>query len=83
MGASDYQHSYQQMIKRLNTDKLAAYTLPAEAILKYAIHALEAKNAKIHYCVTFPTKLFAVLKRILPARIMDKILSKAGSGGKT
>lgn len=26
MDASDYQHSYQQMIKRLNTDKLAAYT---------------------------------------------------------
>ncbi|WP_225879640.1 hypothetical protein [Abyssogena phaseoliformis symbiont] len=83
MNTSDYQHSCEQMIKRLNTDKLAAYTLPAKAILKCTIHALEAKNAKIYYWVTFPTKLFAVLKRILPARIMDKILSKAGSGGKT
>ncbi|WP_246260837.1 hypothetical protein [Candidatus Ruthia endofausta] len=49
ISASDYQHSYEQMIKHLNTDKLAAYTLLAKAILKYIIHALETKNAKIHY----------------------------------
>ncbi len=49
MSASNHQRSYEQMIKRLNTDKLAAYILPTKAILKYIVHALEAKNAKIHY----------------------------------
>jgi NAD(P)-dependent dehydrogenase (short-subunit alcohol dehydrogenase family) len=79
---SDYQVNYQQMIKRLQSDKLADYTLPPESILKCTLHALTAKKAKIHYWVTFPTKLLAILKRILSSRIMDKILSKAGGGGK-
>jgi len=82
MGNSNYQSNYKQMIKRLQSDELADYTLPPKAILKCTLHALRTPKAKIHYWVTFPTKLFAVLKRILPSRIMDKILSKAGGGGK-
>ncbi|MDC9726657.1 MAG: SDR family NAD(P)-dependent oxidoreductase [Candidatus Thioglobus sp.] len=79
---SDYQPNYASMIQRLKSDKTADFTLPPEAVLKCALHALEAPTAKIHYWVTFPTKLFALLKRVLPSRIMDKILSKAGGGGK-
>jgi NAD(P)-dependent dehydrogenase (short-subunit alcohol dehydrogenase family) len=82
MDNSNYQSNYKQMIKRLQSDELADYTLPPEAILKCTLHALRSSKAKIHYRVTFPTKLFAVLKRIFPSRIMDKILSKAGGGGK-
>ncbi len=82
MDNSNYQSNYKQMIKRLQSDELADFTLPPEAILKCTLHALRSPMAKIHYWVTFPTKLFAVLKRILPSRIMDKILSKAGGGGK-
>lgn len=79
---SDYQKSYVQMIKRLNSKDPVQFTLSPEAVLKCCVHALEAKRAKIHYWVTFPTKLFAVLNRILPVRIMDRILFKAGDGGK-
>ncbi|CAC9529820.1 Putative NAD(P)-dependent oxidoreductase EC-YbbO [uncultured Gammaproteobacteria bacterium] len=82
MDNSDYQSNYKQMIERLKSDKLADYTLPAESILKCTLHALRSPKAKIRYWVTFPTKLFAVLKRILPSRIMDKILVQAGGGGK-
>jgi len=82
MNKSHYHSNYKQMIKRLQSDELADYTLPPEAILKCTLHALRSPKSKIHYWVTFPTKLFAVLKRILPSRIMDKILSKAGGGGK-
>ena len=82
MNKSNYQSNYKQMIKRLQSDELADFTLPPKAILKCTLHALRSPKAKIHYWVTFPTKLFAVLKRILPSRIMDKILSKAGGGGK-
>ena len=82
MDNSDYQHNYKKMIERLNTDELADYTLPATAVFDCVIHALTAKRAKNHYWVTFPTKLLAVLKRILSSRIMDKILNKAGGGGK-
>ena len=82
MEKSAYQVNYQGMIKRLKSSQLATYTLAPESILSCTLHALEAPRAKIHYRVTFPTKLFALLKRILPSRIMDKILSKAGGGGK-
>ena len=82
MDNSAYQANYQGMIKRLKSRQLATYTLAPESILSCVLHALEAPKAKIHYRVTFPTKLFALLKRILPSRIMDKILSKAGGGGK-
>jgi len=82
MNNSAYQLNYQGMIKRLKSSQLAAYTLPPESVLKCTLHALESSKAKIHYWVTFPTKLLAILKRILPSRIMDKILSKVGGGGK-
>ncbi|MBL6985424.1 MAG: SDR family NAD(P)-dependent oxidoreductase, partial [Candidatus Thioglobus sp.] len=79
---SDYQQNYASMIQRLKSDKTADFTLPPEAVLKCVLHALDSSTAKIRYWVTFPTKLFALLKRVLPSRIMDKILSKAGGGGK-
>ena len=78
---SDYKSNYETMIKRLRSNKLADFTLPASAVLKCSEHALSAKRAKIHYRVTFPTKLFAWLIRLLPALLMDKILNKAGGGG--
>ena len=79
---SRYHANYQQMIKRLQSKELADFTLGAESVLKCVIHALESKRAKLRYWVTFPTKLFGVLIRLLPARLMDKILYKAGGGGK-
>ncbi|RUA05784.1 MAG: short-chain dehydrogenase [Gammaproteobacteria bacterium] len=81
MENSDYHMNYKKMIVRLRSKELADFTLPAEAVLKCCLHALSAKNPKIHYRVTFPTKLFAFLIRILPTRWMDKILNKAGGGG--
>ena len=78
---SDYQSNYKKMIKRLRSEKLAQFTLPGSAVLKCVEHALSAKQAKIHYRVTFPTQLFAWLIRLLPAMLMDKILNKAGGGG--
>ena len=81
MDNSDYKSNYEKMIKRLQSDELADFTLPATAVLKCAQHALCTKQARIHYHVTFPTKLFAILMRLLPAWLMDKILNKAGGGG--
>jgi short-subunit dehydrogenase len=81
MQNSDYQASYEKMIVRLQSKELVDFTLPAEAVLKCCLHALSAKQAKIHYRVTFPTKLFTFLIRILPAWLMDKLLNKAGGGG--
>jgi len=50
------------------------FTLGPEAVLKKVIHALESEKPKARYYVTFPTILFAFLKRILPVVILDKVL---------
>lgn len=72
---SAHRQTYQAMEARLQKQGPAvAFTLPASAVVKKLIHALEAPQPKIRYRVTFPTYLFAYLKRLLPARIMDKLL---------
>ena len=79
---SDYQKEYKTMIKRLNSDKNVQFTLPPESVLRCVLHALGSKVPKNHYRVTFPTKLFAFLCRILPSSWMDSILSRADDGDK-
>lgn len=74
---SFHQAAYQAMEDRLQKEGAAvAFTLPAKAVVDKVIHALESKKPKIHYYVTFPTYLFAVLKRILPISWLDALLRK-------
>ena len=79
---SDYKREYKAMIERLNSDKNIQFTLPPESVLRCVLHALESKTPKNHYRVTFPTKLFGILCRILPSSWMDNILSRADKGDK-
>ena len=71
-----------QQIRMTKEGAAAPFTLPAEAVLKKVIHALESRRPKIRYYVTFPTYLFALLKRILSHGVMDKIMLKVSGGGK-
>ncbi len=50
------------------------FTLGPEAVLAKVLHALESEKPKARYYVTFPTIIFAFLKRLLPGTILDKIL---------
>jgi short-subunit dehydrogenase len=74
--SSFHQSGYLGLENRLLSGKPAQFTLPAEAVLKSTVHALESRNPKIRYRVTTPTKIFAILKRLLPDRLMDRILEK-------
>jgi NAD(P)-dependent dehydrogenase (short-subunit alcohol dehydrogenase family) len=74
---SFHQARYLAMEARLQKQGSAApFTLPAESVAKKVLHALEAKRPKIRYYVTFPTYLFAILKRILPVSWLDSLLIK-------
>ena len=80
---SAHKNSYQAMVDRLETvGPSAPFTLPPEAVTKCVVHALQKSNAKIRYRVTVPTILFSVLKRLLPNRLLDLLLTKAGGDGK-
>ena len=82
----DREHSvhreyYARVEKRLEGPKPLPFTLPPEAVLKQAIKALETRRPKARYAVTFPTRLFAVLRRILPVRVLDSILAAVSNNG--
>jgi len=74
---SHHKEIYQTMEARLQKEGAAVpFTLPATAVAKKVIHALEARQPKIHIYVTFPTYLFGYLKRILPMPWLDALLRK-------
>lgn len=76
---SFHRERYAGMLERLNKKgPTAPFTLPAEAVLKPVLHALEHKRPKARYPVTVPTYLFATLKRLLPTTLLDRILRRAG-----
>lgn len=78
--ASAHRDTYQKMEARLQKIGPAApFTLPAEAVLKKVIHALESTRPKPRYYVTFPTYLFGTLRRIFSTRLLDKVLLKVSS----
>jgi len=80
---SAHRQNYQAMEARLEKEGDAApFTLGPEAVTDVLIKILNRRQPKARYRVTFPTKLFAVLKRILPTSWLDRILLKAGGNGR-
>ena len=76
--SSPHRVAYEAQKQRLDNDKSNnKFVLPAEACIDPVLHALTSDSPKIRYRITTPTKLFAVLKRVLPARLLDKILRQA------
>ncbi|MEI6543202.1 MAG: SDR family oxidoreductase [Methylococcales bacterium] len=74
---SFHKSAYEAMEARLQKEGAAvAFTLPAKAVADKVVHALEAKRPKTRYYVTFPTYLFAILKRLLPVSWLDFLLRK-------
>ncbi|MGY3911284.1 SDR family oxidoreductase [Aeromonas piscicola] len=75
---SRHQGAYRQTLTRLEKEgATSGFTLPSDACIPPLLHALQSKRPKHRYPVTFPTQLFAVLRRLLPSRWLDRILSKS------
>jgi short-subunit dehydrogenase len=74
---SIHRETYARMEQRFQTEgPVQPFTLPPEAVLEKVIHALESKTPRARYPVTFPSHLFAWLKRLLPAKWLDRLLVK-------
>ncbi len=81
MEDSVHRDRYKRTLKRLAKEgNVDPYTLPPEAVLKKVIHALESKRPQAHYYVTTPTYIMGTLKRLLPAKWMDKFILKTAGG---
>jgi len=80
----DYRHSahsttYAGVLKRLEGDDTegSTFTLPPDAVCKALRHALESRRPRARYYVTVPTYLLGYLRRLLPSRWLDRILTRA------
>lgn len=69
---------YEKTLQRLEGVDDIPFTLGSDAVYEALIQSLMAKRPKARYRVTFPTKLFWFLKRILSTKSLDWILRKAG-----
>lgn len=70
--------AYPQLEARLaHEGEINRFTLPAEACVPAALHAIDAPRPRIRYRITTPTRLLAILKRLLPARLLDAVLARA------
>ena len=65
------------LLKRLyESDGPDPFELPASAVSKKLIHALEAPRPRARYYVTFPTYLMGTFRRTLPTRWLDWVLAR-------
>jgi len=72
--ASPHREAYRGIVARLESTDNARFTLPASAVTRCVIHALESDRPRIRYRVTVPTHLLAVLRRALPGRLLDAFI---------
>lgn len=78
---SAHRARYEGMERRLAKPGPAApFTLPPEAVLDKLIAALESPRPRVRYYVTVPTRLFAWLRRLLPYRLLDRVLLRVSAG---
>jgi len=67
---------YRARIARLEQGGDQAFKLGPEAVALKLARALESRNPKPRYYVTIPTHVAALLRRILPARLLDAIAAR-------
>ena len=64
------------LLKRLYEGGTDRFELPASAVTKRLIHALESPKPRVRYFVTTPTWLMAGVMRLLPLSWADKLLRR-------
>ncbi len=80
---SVHRAQYEGQMARLNTRGPAApFTLAPDAVVDKLMHALESPYPRARYPVTTPAVAFWWLKRFLPIRALDWLLTRASGGGK-
>jgi NAD(P)-dependent dehydrogenase (short-subunit alcohol dehydrogenase family) len=76
--ASRHHDDYQQTLSRLSKETTTNhFTLGPDAVLRPLLNIIHSTKPKARYYVTHPTYIFGFLRRILPTKMLDKLLIKA------
>ena len=75
---SRHARTYEQLIKNFQAaSSPSRFAMSSEETAAVVLKAVRADKPRVHYGVTFPTHLFRLLKKILPSRWLDWILSRS------
>lgn len=74
--ASHHSEIYRERIARLEEGGDQTFKLGPEAVALKLARALESRNPKRRYFVTIPTYAAALLRRLLPAAMLDSIATR-------
>jgi len=72
---SPHRQRYEAVRARFHSGKPDPFTLPPEAVLKKTLLAMERRRPRPRYPVTVPAHALARLKRLLPDRAFDALVS--------
>ena len=73
---SQYAHCYKQLLGRLDSEKPSPGALPAAAVTRAILHALQARHPQPRYAVTTNTRLMQVVETVLPTSLKERIKRK-------
>jgi NAD(P)-dependent dehydrogenase (short-subunit alcohol dehydrogenase family) len=77
--ASAHRGAYDRMAARQEAEgREPPFSRPPEAVVRCLLHALEARRPRARYRVTLPARLLYALKRVLPDRALDGLLTRFG-----
>ncbi|WP_397543644.1 SDR family oxidoreductase [Roseovarius salis] len=71
--ASQYESLLHRLYEERGPDR---FELPASAVTQKLVHALESPRPRPRYYVTTPTHIMGALRRLLPTRALDWLISK-------
>lgn len=74
--SSPHRELYLARLKLMEAGGQKRFKLQPEAVAAKLVHAVESPRPKARYRVTMPTHFSAVMKRILPTSLLDRLLIK-------
>jgi NAD(P)-dependent dehydrogenase (short-subunit alcohol dehydrogenase family) len=76
IAGSPHRDVYRVRIARMEEGGQQTFKLGPEAVVAKLMHALEGRAPRPRYYVTWPTYAVALLRRILPTRVLDVIATR-------
>lgn len=73
---SVHRQTYLARLKTMEAGGKQTFKLDPEAVAEKLVHALESRRPKLRYYVTTPTYVAAGLKRVLPMRLLDRVIAR-------
>lgn len=73
---SAHRDDYRRRLAVMEAGGNSRFKLPPQAVIAKLVHALESPRPRARYRIGLPTQAAALLKRVLPTRMLDRIVAR-------